>query len=212
MRHIALILSLGLIFTGPAQSGETYDLIFKSNTLSDIQAGEAISYSRQRLDLAQKPEEQQTQTNLRLEVTSDGQAKLERQVKDRRAAVMSADASVGNPLAMFFLESTVRDVAKLTGGSPFYIRNRFKESLLIERGTNSHNVTIAGQEISLKEVVLVPFEDDKNRARMGPFADLILRFRVSDAVPGWYQSIVAEVPLPGTEAFVYRDQITIESQ
>ena len=32
-------------------------------------------------------------------------------------------------MLLYFLEATVRDMARATGGSPFYIRNRMREAL-----------------------------------------------------------------------------------
>jgi hypothetical protein len=43
-------------------------------------------------------------------------------------------------------------------------------------------------------VVLRPFADDPNRARMGAFADLELSVTMSEAVPGWYHSLLAATP------------------
>ncbi|MFD2441967.1 hypothetical protein ACFSS8_21145 [Paracoccus kondratievae] len=37
--------------------------------------------------------------------------------------------SGGDPALVFFLENISRDMAMLTGGSPFYIRNRLKDAL-----------------------------------------------------------------------------------
>ncbi len=76
--------------------------------------------------------------------------------------------SGGDAALTFFLENTARDMAAMTGGSPFYIRNRIKDALrsggTVER---QQGVTIA---------TFRPFADDPNAARMGGFATLELRF------------------------------------
>ncbi|NHW87951.1 hypothetical protein, partial [Escherichia coli] len=38
-------------------------------------------------------------------------------------------ASGGDPVLLWFLENTVRSMATITKGSPFYIRNRMREAL-----------------------------------------------------------------------------------
>ncbi|MFC3167273.1 MULTISPECIES: hypothetical protein [Paracoccus] len=80
--------------------------------------------------------------------------------------------SGGDPVLTFFLEQTTRDMARLTGGSPFYIRNRIKEAIFgggqIDRG---------GEE---SVASFQPFADDPNAARMGGFQTLTLTFVLGD--------------------------------
>lgn len=76
--------------------------------------------------------------------------------------------SGGDPVLVFFLEQTARDMARLTGGSPFYIRNRIKDAVFrggsISRGDKGATA------------VFHPFENDPNAARMGGFQTLTLTF------------------------------------
>ena len=39
-------------------------------------------------------------------------------------------AGGANPVLLYFLETTVRDLRRATGGSPYYIRNRMREALV----------------------------------------------------------------------------------
>ncbi|RMC32002.1 hypothetical protein [Paracoccus alkanivorans] len=74
--------------------------------------------------------------------------------------------SGGDPVLTFFLEQTTRDVAKLTGGSPYYIRNRMKDALF--RGGK---ISQDGSTASFQ-----PFEGDPNAAQMRGFETLTLTF------------------------------------
>lgn len=69
-----------------------------------------------------------------------------------------------HPVVMYFLESIVRHMAEATGGSPHYIRNRIREAL-------------AAAPLG---VAVQPFAEDPNRARMGEFAALTLRFGLGE--------------------------------
>ncbi len=80
--------------------------------------------------------------------------------------------SGGDPVLTFFLEQTARDMAGLTGGSPFYIRNRIKDALF--RGGQ---ITQQGQQ---SVASFTPFADDPNGARMGGFQTLTLTFVLGD--------------------------------
>ncbi|MGR3547889.1 MAG: hypothetical protein ACU0DX_12220 [Roseovarius sp.] len=185
-----------VVAAAPVSAGtahEGYDLIFRTGTLAEFAAGEALQYQSETLNEAAPPEVQGTQSyDLRIE--EDGTARLIRVLEEGQQAVAGFDAGVGNPMAMFFLERLVRDLAQATGGSTFYIRNRIKESLLAPEGISPVQVTWAGQSHAAQEVVLAPFVDDQNAARLGPFAALRVVFDVSGEVPGWYHSMRAETP------------------
>ncbi|MEI4472735.1 hypothetical protein [Frigidibacter sp. MR17.24] len=84
-----------------------------------------------------------------------------------------------NPIALYFFESVVRTMARESGGSPFYIRNRMREAL-------------ARAPLSGPEVVLSPFETDPNRDRMGEWGALTLTIRTDAAAPGGLRSLTAE--------------------
>ncbi|MCF3974285.1 hypothetical protein [Paracoccus salsus] len=81
--------------------------------------------------------------------------------------------SGGDPVLVFFLEQTARDMAALTGGSPFYIRNRIKDAVF--RGGR------LSREGESATAVFSPFEDDPNADRMQGFQTLILSFRLDEA-------------------------------
>ena len=80
--------------------------------------------------------------------------------------------SGGDPVLTFFLEQTTRDMARLTGGSPFYIRNRIKDALF--RGGQ---IARQGEE---SVATFTPFAEDPNAARMKGFETLTLTFVLGD--------------------------------
>ena len=94
--------------------------------------------------------------------------RLDQKSDDRARKIGPFPMSAGDPVLTFFLEQTVRDMATLTGGSPDYIRNRFKDAIfrageLAETG---------GQSVA----TFRPFADDPNAARMQGFETLTLTF------------------------------------
>ncbi len=80
--------------------------------------------------------------------------------------------SGGDPVLTFFLEQTARDMARLTGGSPFYIRNRIKDALF-----QGGQITRTGDQAVAS---FTPFAQDPNGARMGGFQTLTLTFVLGD--------------------------------
>ena len=119
----------------------------------------------------------------------------------------SFPASVGNPMIMYFYESVIRDMAETAGGSPYYIRNRVKEALVRPAEITEGSAKIDGNTVPTRTSILRPCRDDPNRARMAAFGDLELRVTMSDAVPGWYHSLVAEAPGASGSDPAYRSEL-----
>lgn len=101
---------------------------------------------------------------------SDGQPVLQltRKAGQRSRQIGPFPISGGDPVLTFFLEQTARDMAGLTGGSPFYIRNRLKDALF-RGGEITHEGATA-------TATFRPFADDPNAARMQGFQTLTLTF------------------------------------
>jgi len=72
-------------------------------------------------------------------------------------------------------------MAGIAGGSPFYIRNRIKNALLTEGVETMMEVEIDGKAQMVRRVTLMPFSQDQNKARMGPFSQLEMSFTYSCA-------------------------------
>nr|WP_111299040.1 hypothetical protein [Paracoccus saliphilus] len=105
--------------------------------------------------------------------------------------------SAGDPVLVFFLEQTARDMAALTGGSPHYIRNRLKDNLF--RGGE------IAQADGITTATFQPFAEDPNAARMNGFQTLTLTFVMND--PGQpIRELKAETEdMPG-----YRSQLVLQ--
>lgn len=192
MRRIPVLL-MALLVAGRLGAVEPYDLIFKNGTLSDV-AQTGLTYDRT-VDIGGNPEYSARNTGqVRLEFQPDDMARLQFQKDGKHANVGLFPASVGNPIIMYFVETVLRDVAQEAGGSPFYIRNRIKDSLVQDAPVEDVLVTVDGAEVPAKRVTLHPFAEDKNRDRMGVYGDLAITVTMSEDVPGWYGSLVASAP------------------
>ena len=89
---------------------------------------------------------------------------------DRKIGPFPVDGN--DPALIFFLETTSREMAKLTGGSPFYIQNRMKDALF--RGGEVQ------QTDKGRVAVFRPFADDSNKAKMAGFDTLEITFTIED--------------------------------
>ncbi|MCA1284330.1 hypothetical protein [Salipiger bermudensis] len=181
---------------------QTYDLLFKGGTLDAVSRDAELTYTRE-VHNAAKPEAAERDTGAIALSFEEGEAvvaTLEFRQDGKHRNLGSFPASVGNPMIMVFYESVIRDMAETAGGSPFYIRNRVKEALVQPAEIETGEAEFGGETVATRTVTLRPFLDDPNRDRMMGFGDLELRVTMSEAVPGWYLSLVAEAPgAQGTE-------------
>lgn len=105
--------------------------------------------------------------------------------------------SSGDPVLTFFLEQTTRDMAALTGGSPFYIRNRMKEALF-----QGGEVTRSDGQVTAR---FQPFAQDANAARMNGFQTLTLTFVMADPAQPIREMRAETEAAPG-----YRSQLVLQ--
>lgn len=188
-----------------------YDLLFRNGTLDDVPKEDTLIYSRAVMN-ALKPEAAERDTGdiaMSFATGAAVLAQLEFRRDDKHRGLGKFPASVGNPMIMYFYESTIRDMAEVAGGSPFYIRNRIKDALTQPNDVVDGQAVVGGQTVETKIVHMYPFADDPNAARMQGFEDLELKVVMSEDVPGWYIALVASA------GDVYRSELEfklLESQ
>lgn len=209
----ALLLSLilsGPLLAGAAQAGPAADAIFAEDIFGAVPAGEVMTYSHVRHGAAVPDFQPVIEGSIVLmagAATAEGRSlSVVIKADGRQTELSDFPASGGNPVLMVFLESTVRSMAAISGGSPFYIRNRIKDAFRSGGTLVEVEHAFGGRQIMAQEVTFQPFLTDPNRARMGAFADLTLRFVVSDGVPGHFLLLTADTPEPGSG---FHEAITI---
>lgn len=207
-----LVLGCATAVAAPLSGQETYDLLFRNGTLDEVSRDMALVYTRQ-VSNALAPEAAERDSGKVALSVGEGEsplAVLELRQGEKYRKLGQFPASVGNPMIMFFYESTVRDMAETAGGSKFYIRNRVKEALVQPNEVTMGEAEFDGQTIETQTVTMQPFAEDPNRAQMRGFGDLELTVTMSEDVPGWYLSLVAEAPGPeGGDG--YRSEVTFET-
>lgn len=180
----------------PLAAGEAGDLIFaergpwalgeRTLTWAETQAGPALPSFRRiedgRVELSEGTDASDGKPVLHLEQTAGSHSRR----------IGPFPVSGGDPVVIFFLENTARDMATLTGGSPYYIRNRIKDAVF--RGGSVQ------REGGVTTVTARPFEGDPNADRMGGFASLELRFVMGEDPKDPIRELVAETADPVTVA------------
>ncbi|NOC83202.1 MULTISPECIES: hypothetical protein [unclassified Ruegeria] len=207
-----LFLSLNAVSAASVDAEQAYDLLFQNGVLDTIERDKELIYQRTVTNRI-RPDAAERDTGLiSLSFSDDGNemAHLEFRQDDKHRAMGVFPASVGNPMIMVFYESAIRDMAESAGGSPFYIRNRIKDALVQPAEIVEGEAAIGGKTIPVRTIFMRPFAEDPNRDRMQGFGDLVLRVTVSEEVPGWYLSLVAEAVSERDGTAVYRSEMRFE--
>lgn len=207
---VAAVFGMSLAMAEAADGDATYDLLFKEGTLDAISRDVALVYRRD-VSNALKPDTEERDTgDIALSFHKDrvGMAKLVFRQDEKKRSLGVFPASVGNPMIMYFYESVIRDMAESAGGSPFYIRNRVKESLVQPSDVEPGEAIVDGETVATQTIRMQPFAEDPNRDRMQGFGNLELTVTMSEAVPGWYVSLVAESRTDGQS--VYRSEMQFD--
>ncbi len=209
----ALVIAF-LLLAGPVQAGGLSDLIMAPGVLASAPEGEVLRYGHERKLPARAEGEElpgagrdfalpKPVAGGEAVLTSVAHADGPWLVLTLREAGKSHEvarfpASGPNPILLFFLENVVRNAAVQTGGSPYYIRNRIREALMAA-GPG------AGPD-GRSTVTLHPFAGDRNRARMGVFADLALTIGFDPDDPGRLLSLMADT---GAGSGGYSESLTL---
>ncbi|MEM0922080.1 MAG: hypothetical protein AAGI13_03490 [Pseudomonadota bacterium] len=187
MKRLALATAILLGLAGPGHAADPVQLLFYTPHLSQTDPGLELRYRHIRqgavaavvgppLDEAILLRQENAAGEPATVVTLDADG-AGRQLDNFRGVP-------GNPILMVFMETVVGSLSRATGGSPFYLRNRLKESFAAGQVEESG----AG-----KLIRLAPFAEDQNRHRMGPFADLVIEMTLDEARPGMFGALTASV-------------------
>ncbi|WP_428541037.1 hypothetical protein [Profundibacter sp.] len=211
---LALVFSLLLMLPIQGRADSATDLVFSTGVLDNIPQQKIVTYDHMRLGPKDSGLHLIVNGSVSLTVvaadTGGNEAILEMRDNGilRNRTPFPVDG--GNPLVMAFLESFLRSMAQITGGSPFYLRNRIKESLRSGGQVMPTTISIGGETMPATQIAFQPFQHDKNAAKMGDFAMLTLTFVVSDDVPGGFALFSASTPMIDGKS-LYRETMRYSS-
>ncbi|MEM7505204.1 MAG: hypothetical protein AAF415_00550 [Pseudomonadota bacterium] len=196
MRRAPLIIALTALLASPLPAAEPIDLLFYTQHLEQTAPEVKLHYlhTRQGASQALGPT-LESAILLRRETVGDDLEIIVTLDADGAGRQLDSFRGVpGNPILMVFMESIVGSLSKATGGSPFYIRNRLKEGFAAGQVFDQ-----AGESTILME----PFLTDRNRHRMGPFANLQIEMTLDPARPGMFGTLNASVRDPDDPELLY---------
>ncbi|MFD1331531.1 hypothetical protein ACFQ4O_05910 [Methylopila musalis] len=195
--------TLGLLGASAAGAAPTgVQLVFEGGDLKSLAPGATISYrfARDTSDTALAPS---FQDDVRVVVTAeDGGAKTAKVdlFSGARAQSFGSLSVDGNPVIVVLLEQDVREMQKVLGGSPYYIRNRIRDAISGGGQVEPARLDVDGKTVDGWKLTLKPFAHDARRDQLKGFADRFYELTFSDAVPGGLHSLKAVTPRDGAQA------------
>lgn len=183
---VLAVAALVLASTGPAEA-DARDRLFATGQLAGVPAGSVLAFSRDRAVPANGGLEP-IEGALTIEIAAEGSAPTEARVRfnqaEREVVMPPSPTTAAHPALLVFLETTVDSLSELTGGSPFYIKNRFIEAFAEPNSVETIELDFAGEIVAAERLLFRPFLGDPNADGLGPLAGLELAFVLSEAVPG----------------------------
>ncbi|GLK81017.1 hypothetical protein [Methylopila turkensis] len=212
-RAVAAAAVSALCFLSPAYAAPTaVELVFEQPYLAKIDAGAALSYRFERKtdDKGLSPSFEDSVT---LKLSNDEKGRKEAVVDmftGSRARTVGPLGTAGNPVVIALLEQDVREMQKVLGGSPYYIRNRMRDAINDGGVVEAVKVEFDGRSVDGWRVTLKPFTKDVERERFKDFAERSYELIFSDAVPGGLYKLVTVTPKKGAEAPLLVENLTLQ--
>ncbi|MFT0860814.1 hypothetical protein [Ancylobacter sp. G4_0304] len=190
----ALLLAGGAAFADPTAT----QLFFDTPYLSRVAPGTRIDYAFHHKTAEAKLGESFDET-LALNVTAEPSdparrvAEVDIKRGDRHAEAGPFPTLNGNPVSLILLERDVKEMAQLSKGSPFYLRNRVRDHIAAGK-VEPARFDFDGRAVEGWKLSMTPFADDPNKDKLLELAGRHYEFLFSDAVPGGLYSISVVTP------------------
>ena len=160
-------------------------LLFMTNQLAGIKPPATLRYSFRKSGALEAGFEDTVTVSLARE--PDGaccQAKGNFLSGEHRLELPDIEHAEANPVVLYFLEHDVRDMKRLTKGSPNYYRKRIRMAVYEAAKVSDVSLTYRGRPVKGQRIEIAPYQDDPARSRFEKFAEKTYRFYLSKAVPG----------------------------
>jgi len=106
------------------------------------------------------------------------------------------------------LERDVRELAQLSKGSPFYLRNRVREHLATST-VEPTRFSFDGKEIEGWKMTMAPFAEDPNKDKLLELAGRRYEFIFADDVPGGLYAVRVVTPAKEGTANIIETSLTL---
>jgi len=176
-------------------------LLFEAPQWADARPGETLTYRYARKSANHELFGPSFEDRIRLHIDegkTDGTRTVRIQLFDaerRRASGPFEDLSY-NPVLMLFLEHHVEQLSRSLQANPRYLKNAIRAALRDEFTMEPGEASVGGRSVKTWRVLITPFLNDPNRARMKGLERLVYTLIVSEEVPGQVTELTAKAGRP----------------
>ncbi len=179
----------------PPSLNEAQLLVFYGNHLKGVPKGSLLDYGFE--SVTQDAERFTDHIEIKVtDVIGEDKRDLEFNflTGDHHIDFTPAKAYKGNPVIIHFLERDIALMAKDTGGSNGYLRNRIRDSFKAPDKVHDVTFTHDGKQMRGTEVIVTPFIADRYAEKLKLYEHKRYEFIFSDQVPGGIYRIHTQVP------------------
>lgn len=214
IRRAALVVCLAAGSIGVALAAPTASqLFFETPYLSKVAPGTTLTYAYKHVTSEAKLGESFDETlEMKVSAPADDPSKRIAEVLihrgDKEGEAGPFPTQNGNPISLILLERDVKEMAQLSKGSPFYLRNRVREHLGTGTVEPAH-FAFDGKEVDGWKLTMLPFAEDPNKDKLLELAQRRYVFLFSDQVPGGLYSIDVVTPKADGGANIIETSLTL---
>ena len=206
---VAAVLLSTVAFAAPSAT----QLFLDTAYLPQLPAGTTLNYVYKHVATEQRLGESFDETlAMKVEAEPSDPAKRVADVEihrgDRVGEAGPFPTQNGNPIALVLLERDVRELAQLSKGSPFYLRNRVREHLATST-VEPTRFSFDGKEIEGWKMTMAPFAEDPNKDKLLELAGRRYEFIFADDVPGGLYAVRVVTPAKEGTANIIETSLTL---
>jgi hypothetical protein len=198
---VVALLCGGTAMAEDARPEDPASLLFEAPQWAATRPGATLSYRYTRKSANEGLYGPSFEDRIRLHIEK-GDAEATRTVRvelfgreRRRAAGPFEDVS-SNPVLMLFLEHHLEQLSRSVHANPRYLKNAIRAALRDKYRIEAGESSVDGRPVKTWRVLIAPFIDDPNKARMTGLEGLVYMLAVSEEVPGQVTELTATATRP----------------
>ncbi|MFL5128172.1 MAG: hypothetical protein ACJ8CS_23440 [Microvirga sp.] len=202
----AFIVVVALLCGGTAMAGgprpeNPPSLLFEAPQWAATRPGATLSYRYSRRSANDALYGPSFEDRIRLHIEK-GDAEATRTVRvelfgrERRRAAGPFEDVRANPVLMLFLEHHLEQLSRSVHANPRYLKNAIRAALRDKYRIEAGESLVDGRPVKTWRVLIAPFIDDPNKARMNGLEGLAYTLAVSEEVPGQVTELAAKATRP----------------
>ncbi|MGA0562570.1 hypothetical protein ACO2RV_08975 [Ancylobacter sp. VNQ12] len=213
MLRVASFVAAVLLSTVALAAPSATELFFDTAYLPQLAPGTTLNYAYKHVTSEEKLGESFDETlAMKVEAEPSDPAKRVADVEihrgDRIGEAGPFPTQNGNPIALVLLERDVRELAQLSKGSPFYLRNRVREHLATST-VEPTRFSFNGKEVEGWKMTMRPFAEDPNKDKLLELAARSYEFIFSNDVPGGLYAVRVVTPAKDGASNIIETSLTL---